>query len=222
MINKGFLKLLIIIVLFFMASKALADDIKSIGTPYLQNYSKADYLADNQNWSIAKGKNGVMYFGNTEGLLTFDGKYWEQYKMPHKQIVRAVATANDGTVYTGGFGEFGYWKMVDKHLKFFSLIKMLPKNHKLADEIWKIYVDGPKVFFQSFSSIYIYENNTIAVVKAPTPFLFLHKAGKRIIVEVLGKGLFELKGTKLIPLIAAGAQIPTNLSSTLNNLIFGK
>jgi DNA-binding CsgD family transcriptional regulator len=213
--NKKNLKHLLTLFIFFMALTAIAADIKSIGTPYLQNYTKSIYLSGNQNWSVARDNSGVMYFGNAQGLLTFDGKYWQQYKMPNQQIVRSVATAADGTVYSGSYGEFGYWKMVSKHLRYTSLIKLLPKNHQMTDEIWKIYVDGNRVLFQSFSTIYIYQNHKISVVKSSLPFLFMHKVGQRYLIEVLGKGLFELKGENLTPLAYSGSQIPTSILSIL-------
>ncbi|RYG15320.1 MAG: transcriptional regulator, partial [Chitinophagaceae bacterium] len=196
-------KYFVLIVFLLGSFKLLASDIQSIGVPYVQNYPKSAYLSGNQNWSIAKDKDGVMYFGNAEGLLTFDGKYWQQYKMPNRQIVRSVATANDGKIYTGGFGEFGYWAYQDKRLTYNSLIKLIPKANKLTDEIWKIYVHGKKVLFQSFSTIYVYENNKITVVKAPNALLFLHQANNRTFVEVLGAGLSELKDGKLISMVGS-------------------
>ncbi|MGF1924067.1 MAG: triple tyrosine motif-containing protein [Bacteroidia bacterium] len=177
-----------------------ASDIQSIGVPYVQNYPKSSYLSGNQNWSIAKDKNGLMYFGNAQGLLTFDGKYWQQYKMPNRQIVRSVATGHNGLVYSGSFGEFGFWSYRDKKLHYTSLINLIPKPYKITDEIWKIYVDGKRVIFQSFSTIYIYENKKIAVVKPPNAFLFTHQVKGRLFAEVLGKGLFELKGRDFVPL----------------------
>ena len=202
-----------------------ADDIQSIGVPYVQNYPKSSYLSGNQNWSIAKDKNGLMYFGNAEGLLTFDGKYWQQYKMPNRQIVRSVASANDGLVYTGSFGEFGYWSFQDKRLRYTSLINLIPKPYKITDEIWKIYVAGKRVIFQSFSTIYIYENKKVTVVKAPNPFLFLHQVNNRLFAEVLGKGLFELKDKNFVLLSGSEILGSTGILSILpykkNNFIIG-
>ncbi|MHB1178018.1 MAG: helix-turn-helix and ligand-binding sensor domain-containing protein, partial [Daejeonella sp.] len=113
-------------------------------------------------------------------------------------IVRSVAVGNDGKIYTGGFGEFGFWAIKDHKLSYNSLIALVPKKYHLADEIWKIYTDRDRVIFQSFSTIFIYENDKIEAIKIPYPFLFLHKAGNRFFVEVLGKGLFELIGNKLV------------------------
>ncbi|HMI03293.1 MAG TPA: triple tyrosine motif-containing protein [Pedobacter sp.] len=208
------LKYLLCSVICFFAVAALADDIKSIGVPYIQNYPKSVYQSGNQNWSIAKDNRGILYFGNAQGLLTFDGKYWQQYQMPNRQIVRAVATGS-GFVYTGGFGEFGYWSNKDRKLTYTSLTKLIPKPHIIKDEIWKIYVDGKRVIFQSFTSIFIYQDNKITVVRGDNAFLFLHSAGKKFYAEVLERGLFELAGNKLIPLKNNGILRPSNILSVL-------
>ena len=185
--------------LFLLLSHyTFASDIKSIGVPYIENYSKSVYGAGNQNWSIAKDHHGIMYYGNAEGLLTFDGKYWQKYKMPNGQIVRSVATDQKGKIYTGCFGEFGYWAIKENKLTYHSLISLLPKGAKITDEIWKIYVDGDRVIFQSFSKILIYHNNKISIVASSKSLLFLHQVNKRFFVEILENGLHELVGNKLV------------------------
>src|SRR5690606_26550314 len=93
----------------FISNTAIAADIRSIGVPYIQNYPKSVYQSGNQNWSVSMDENHIMYFGNSEGLLAFDGRYWQLYQMPNRIIVRAVAADGKGKVYAGGFGEFGYW-----------------------------------------------------------------------------------------------------------------
>lgn len=202
---------LILLLPFF----AVADNIQRIGVPYVQNYPKSAYLSGNQNWSIAKDKYGVLYFGNAQGLLSFDGKYWQQYKMPNRQIVRSVATDADGIIYTGGFGEIGYWSDKNKRLAYTSLTSLIPRSHQLKDEIWKIYTLDKKVIFQSFSAIYIYENKKVSVVTAQQSLLFLHQIGRRFYAEVIGNGLFELTGNKLSPLKNNGTVIPKGILSIL-------
>lgn len=200
-----------------------AADIKSIGVPYIENYSKANYASGNQNWSVAKDKDGVMYFGNTEGLLTYDGKYWQQYKMPNNQIVRSVAADNKGKIYTGGFGDFGYWSFQKNKLKYTSLTNLIPKSDPLKDEIWKIHIYGNKIIFQSFSTIYIYVNGKITVLKNASNFLFSYKIGNRFIVE--DKGLYELKGSKLEFIPGSDVVCKTGVLSILpfkgNTLLIG-
>lgn len=219
------LRPLILLFLILVFQNCAADEIKSIGVPYIQNYSKATYLSGNQNWSIAKDSKGIMYFGNAQGLLTYDGRYWQQYEMPNRQIVRSVATDPTGKIYTGSYGEFGYWSSKNRHLSYTSISKHLPSSYKLTDEIWKIYIDGDRVLFQSFSAIYIYHQNKVKVVKTPGALLFLHQVGKRFFVEVLDKGLFELHGSTLEPLENSGPPLPPDVLSILpfknGNLLIG-
>ncbi|UOE50517.1 transcriptional regulator [Mucilaginibacter sp. SMC90] len=179
--------------------QTFAVDIKSIGVPYVQNYTKALYQFGNQNWSVTRDEHGIMYFGNAQGLLAFDGKYWQQYHMPNGLIVRAVTADGKGKIYAGGYGEFGYWENDDRgFLKYTSLVNLVPKKFlPINEEVWKIYCEKDRIIFQAFGSIYIYSKGKIEVVKAQQPYLFLFKAGNRFFVEQLLKGLFELKGSKL-------------------------
>jgi hypothetical protein len=192
-------KAILFVILLIGLFNADASDIKSIGVPYVQNYTKALYQSGNQNWSITRDEHGVMYFGNSEGLLTFDGKYWQSYPMPNGLIVRSVAADGKGKVYSGGFGEFGYWE-TNKNgaLKYHSLILLVPKKYQpVNEEVWKIYIDKGQVIFQSFGAIYIYNQGKISVIKGLNPFLFLYKTGGRYFVEEVNKGLFELKNNQL-------------------------
>lgn len=192
---------IIFFIVFFLGfNRATANDIPRIGVPYVQNFHKSLYLAGNQNWSIAKSQNGVMYFANSGGLLSYNGKYWEKHELPNKQIVRSVAVDTDGLIYTGGFGEFGFWNYQNRRLHYTSLSNLLPKTSKLSGEVWKIYVIGKRIYFQTFSHIYIYENKKITVVKPTNNLLFLHKVNNRLFAEVIDNGLFELKENRLIKL----------------------
>jgi len=189
--------------IFSSLSYANASDIPRIGVPYVQNFHKSLYAAGNQNWSIAKDKKGIMYFGNSAGLLSYDGKYWAKHELPNKQIVRAVAIDENGLIYTGGFGEFGYWSHKDRKLSYTSLVKLLPKSAKLTGEVWKIYAVGKKIYFQTFSHIFIYEHKKITAIKPPNNLLFLHQVNHRFFAEVLEAGLFELKGNRLEKIIGS-------------------
>jgi DNA-binding CsgD family transcriptional regulator len=191
-------RLFLSLALCFSWFASQAADIKSVGVPYVQNYTKAQYQSGNQNWSITRDEHGVMYFGNAGGLLAFDGKYWQLHRMPNGLIVRSVAADGNGKIYAGGFGEFGYWQNDKKgFLRYNSLIPLVRKTYLPNEEIWKIYVDGDRVIFQSFGAIFIYSKGKIAVIRAPKPYLFLFKVGSRYFVEQVGAGLFELKNNRL-------------------------
>src|SRR5690606_18099931 len=73
-----------------------------------------------------------------------------------------------------------------------------PKSYVLNDEIWKIYIDGDRVLFQSFGAVLIYQKGKISVVTQENPFLFMHKVGKRFFIEEIETGLQEFVDNKLV------------------------
>jgi hypothetical protein len=62
---------------FFLISSLNSFAQNTIGLPEIINYTKQAYNAGTQNWDIRQGRNGVLYFGNNEGLLSFDGHFLE-------------------------------------------------------------------------------------------------------------------------------------------------
>jgi hypothetical protein len=113
-----------------------------VGKPFLINFDKRTYGGDNQNWSVAVGNSGLIYFGNDRGLLEFDGSNWNLYTMPDKGIVRSVTVGDDGNIYVGSYQEFGYWKSGNQgFLSYTSLSSsLLPPNALHNDQGgWKAF-----------------------------------------------------------------------------------
>lgn len=101
----------------------------TIGLPEIVNYSKHTYKAGTQNWDICQDVNGLLYFANNEGLLSFDGTYWKTYPLPNKTIVRSVAIGADNNIYTGGQDEIGYFSPDSKgSLTYHSLKSLIPEK----------------------------------------------------------------------------------------------
>lgn len=161
--------------------------------PHIRNFSPADYNAQNQNWSLSQSPEGWLYAGNNGCLLEFDGARWQSFFLPEKQTVRAVATGKNGEIFCGGFAEFGYWaadasgRLAYTSLSNPSLTEQLPK-----EEIWHILVLPDCVLFQSFSTLYKYDYQKVVPIKPPEAIMFAGMVGDRVLVPVIGKGLYEL------------------------------
>ncbi len=197
-------------------SNILGQNIQNIGVPYVENFPKTSYASGNQNWAIAKGDNGIVYFGNSEGLLSYDGSFWQTHTLPNRLVVRSVATDKKGKIYTGGFGEFGFWKYNENAiLKYHSLTNLVKDKSTLNNEVWKIYVDDDRVIFQTFANIFIYQNNEIKVINGNGSFLFLFKADATYFIGTPGEGLYELKKDKLIFVEGSGDLPMSNILSIL-------
>src|SRR5258708_34741182 len=90
-------------VLFFLHVSIISSfSQNTIGIPDIVNYPKDVYNAGTQKRGIVQDKNGVIYFANYAGLLSFDGTYWKNYPLPNKTVVRTSAIAPDKRNYVVG------------------------------------------------------------------------------------------------------------------------
>lgn len=65
---------------------------RELGKPFLTTWQQKDYaLAGNQNGAIVPDDRGVMYFGNSSGILEYDGVSWRLIELPNKTVCRSLA-----------------------------------------------------------------------------------------------------------------------------------
>lgn len=144
---------------------------------------------------IAQDNEQLMYFANTDGLLQYDGTNWNIYPLPDKQIIRSVAIDDQNRIFTGAYGEFGYWiKEESGALRYTSLSETVDFNLVKKEEIWNIVVHQGFVLFQSFSTIYKFDYQNIQIAPAPdfSTIMFVHEVEDKLYVQAKGLGLFEL------------------------------
>jgi DNA-binding CsgD family transcriptional regulator len=205
--NMSYFKInTICLLIFLQATSAIAQ---IINRPFVINYTKKIYQADNQNWSVTTGWDELVYIGNNQGLLEFDGANWNLYKMPGQMVVRSVAIGPDSLIYVGSFEEFGYWKKDEFGiLHYTSLAESLDPGFFHNDEIWRIIPHDGKIYFQSFSSIYIYDGHSIRKLIPGQSFVLLSEARDRLFIHVVGKGLYTIVQDSLV--LVAGSTILAN------------
>jgi hypothetical protein len=133
------------------------------------HYSKADYGAGNQNWSIDVDRDGFKFIANNEGFLIYDDAHWQLHSMPGRIVVRSVLVNQDKRVYVGAFEEFGYWQENEDEGWHYHSLKPLLKDYRLHNnEIWKIVKHQNKIYFQSFSSLFVYDQHTVKSIPRRT------------------------------------------------------
>lgn len=136
----------------------------TIALPPIVNYSKEACHAGTQNWDICQDKNGILYFANSKGLLTFDGTAWRIYPLPHEVKLFALAMGTDGRIYTGSQNDIGYYAP-DRtgRLVYTSLKYLIPKHEWEFAEVWDVRIVGDQVFFRSNRKIFQYREGRVAV-----------------------------------------------------------
>ena len=181
-------RFLIGIFLFIFLAHAFGQG--QIASPQIVNYNSFDYKAGIQNWGIAQGKNGVLYFGNNEGLLSYDGSYWKKYPLPNSTIIRSLKIDSKGRIYVGGQDEIGYFfPNQNGILQYHSLNKLVPVEDRKFTDIWNVELINDEVFFRAVSTILHFKDGVIKTFKAKTQWQFMGKAQNKLFAQETDRGL---------------------------------
>lgn len=183
------------------------------------------YGGGSQNWSIDMDDEGFIYAANNNGLMVFDGVKWKIHKSPSQTILRSVKALGKH-IYTGSFEEFGYWKEnKNKILHYNSLIPDLKSKNLHNIEIWKIVSFNNKIYFQGFSTLYVYDGKTTKSIQIPPVVVFLLKSGNRLFLQEARGKLYEIINDKLVSIdpgnILAGTEVKTILAFRPGEYLIG-
>ncbi len=202
-------RILSLISFFTFSSACLCQN--TIGLPEITNYHKQTYKGGSQNWDIAQGKNGIMYFANNEGLLSFDGTYWKLHPLPNKTIVRSLLISDDGKIYTGGQDELGYF-LPDKtgKLIYHSIKDLIPLKHRSFTDVWDIVCLGDDFFFRTTEKIFHLSKEAISIYKTDN-WLFLGENNGEVIAQDFHRGLLRFKKGQWLPVDNSGFNSPNIL-----------
>ena len=196
-------KYLIILFVFFCAVLANAQK-KSIGLPFITNYSTLDYQAGTQNWDIAVDKKGYFYFANHFGLLQYNGESWHLHITERSVSIKSVLVDSTGRIYIGAQNEFGYFASDENgFLKYHSLKDFIRGNQMDFDEVWNIYQSAEGIYFCSHKKIFLYDGRAIKVFDPESIILYSYLVHRTLYVSGWEKGLLKLENDKFLP-VAGG------------------
>ncbi|MGQ1891453.1 triple tyrosine motif-containing protein [Thermophagus sp. OGC60D27] len=180
-----------------------------IGNPPVYHFSHTDYNSDSQFWTACQDRSGIMYLGNNSGILRFDGERWERATLPNNSSVRSLFCASDGTIYAGGFNEFGTIRdNLDGSFSYHSLINNLPDKYKDFGNIWKIVEKDDVIIFQSFNYLCFLNNGNYKIIEPASYFGY---------VGLCHDQLFVLDQNTLFTLDVHSAQFTPFLSTEALN-----
>lgn len=210
--------------LFLLLLPLCSRSQNTIGLPDVINYPKQAYGGGLQNWDCAQDRNGIIYFANNEGLLSYDGRYWKIYPLPNRTIVRSVELGNDNKIYVGGQDEIGYFSPGDNgRLSYHSLVNLIPaKEHSFGD-VWDIVALNKEIFFRSPNKIFRFTNETVASFVAPVEWSYMGLHNGKLYAHDYSKGLMVLKNDSFSPIgennIAFNDPVTAILSKTKDTAI---
>ena len=170
-----------------------------LGSKRVKYFSAEDYNAHAQNWSVFQDKQGMLYFGNNDGVLIYDGQTW---KRVGNFNVRCFSQGKKQRIYAGGDNEFGYFEpnALGK-LEWFSYAKRLSKEYDNFLSILSIQQINDETVFLGFREILVYKNDSLVkVIRPQTDFRFSFKYKDRVFFMQTDVGLMEFKNNNIYKL----------------------
>ncbi|MFB6454066.1 triple tyrosine motif-containing protein [Chitinophaga sp. Hz27] len=197
------MRYIIILVLLISGQPIIAQN--TIGLSGIANYDKSQYHGNGQTWDIDMDQNGIMYFANNDGLISFNGSTWNIFQVPNKTRVRSVKVGDHGRIYVGAQDEFGYFKADDKgELQYTSLKPKIPADKRQFADVWNIVQHHSDMFFRTPNKLFKLDNKgKIDVFFAKIEWKALGSSGKNLYAEDHATGLYRFENNSWQPFCTA-------------------
>jgi len=176
---------------------------RETGAPAFQYYSQDQYQASGQNWAIAQDHRGVMYFGNTDGVIEFDGQSWRTIRLDN---VQSLAVDEGGVVYAGGIGDFGLLRPDPTGtMKFVSLLGKVPLPDRKIQNVWRILPTPAGVYFSTYERLFrLNKDGSVKVWRPESHFGRAVYVLNALYVKTQEQGLLRMEGDKLSAVSGGG------------------
>lgn len=156
--------LLFTLLLYLSSSFGQAQFLESGNYP-VYNFTTKMYNALDQNWCAVQDHRGIMYFGNNQGVLEYDGVNWILYPATDGAPAHSMAVDNSGRVFFGSVDLFGYlYPDSTGFMTAFLLSDLLNEQDRSFGEIWETHVTNKGIVFQSYHDIFIWESDSLTTI----------------------------------------------------------
>ncbi len=151
-----------------------------------------------QNWAIVQGPDGLIYVGNSEGVLEYDGVSWRRIPVSNQSTVRSLAIGAEGRVFVGAVGELGYVAPDSQgRMRFVSLVDHITPEDRDFSYVWRIVRTSNGVYFRTNERLFRWNGREMKVWRAETHISQIFAPGDVLYVQQRGIGLMRLDDDSL-------------------------
>jgi hypothetical protein len=189
--NQPFLTAYIVSILLALSPFVHAQD----GEYLLNNFTPGISGADNLNFDITFDGNGMMYVANKNGILKFDGNYWDFEPMPSS--VFSISIGAENAVYLGTRNGLGVLSETSqKRTTYTALIE-----DSSSVNIFKTLISGTRLYALNEYALFIYDLENKTFKKHPfrnsdTP-LNIWEFERQIYIQSTNGGIRAVKNDEL-------------------------
>ncbi|MCX6556738.1 MAG: PAS domain S-box protein [Candidatus Aminicenantes bacterium] len=179
----------------------LIGQVQELGAPIINNYEPAQYKASSQNWVAVQDRRGVMYFGNSNGILEFDSQSWRLIPTQGNATIRALTCGADGTIYYGSIGDFGYLTVLPGgKVCAVSLREAIPEAERSFNDVWQVECSADGIFFLTRSRIFRLHDGRITALPGKFASSQACVLDGTLFYADLEKGICLVEGDRVLPI----------------------
>ena len=156
-----------------------------IGVPKITNFESKDYGYESQNFDLIQGKDGLIYIGNTDGILEYDNQSWNLIRMTGTPKMDVDCYQR---IYVSGFDSIGYLVKTRYGTKFKSVLNETITN---PGQINKVVALCGESFFATDTCIYRYKNDELSCIFRTANKLKIYSVAENLYVYIDDQGLYR-------------------------------
>jgi len=189
--SKAGLLLVFILVAEFMSFNSLALQISDSVESTLRDsivyyeFDGSNYRASSYNYMSATDDNGIVYFGNENGLLEFDGTHWQLYKTPKFTPVKYLEIFGD-KIFVFGNNELGYYQRDSTGNMIYHSLNDKRPDDKQIPFITNIIQRNGNMYFGLDSAILKWDGEIIKRINTGTS-MTMFEVNSKILVSLFGE-----------------------------------
>lgn len=162
-----------------------------IGVPAIQRHAP-DLEVYPRSFTVTQGPSGIVYVGNAEGVLSFDGTRWRLHEVNDRDLVRTLAHDGESRLYVGGFDGFGYFETpAGPDSEYVDLTAAFGIDEPDFSDIWQLEVTPEGVFFLALNELFRLDPETGETRRWTHPGRFgaMARIDGELFVQYRGEGM---------------------------------
>ena len=185
-------RLLYLLIFLLSISTYPQKSLSILNKPKITHFSRSDFKADTQFWTMTEDNEGIKYFGNNDGVLIFDGEQWKRVMLPNHSSVRSLMTTSDGQVLAGGYNELG---LIEKDstgsYHFRSMVQELKLDDQKLENLWQVHEFKNRIIYRSFNELIVIAEKTATHISSNQSFTHSDVVQNTFMVQDAGQGIFS-------------------------------
>ncbi|HKL15753.1 MAG TPA: two-component regulator propeller domain-containing protein, partial [Balneolaceae bacterium] len=171
------------------------------GIYFHRQYMPSEHGGHTQSWAITQDDRGLVYIGNGDGLLEYDGVEWRMIEVAGGQVALSVDIGENNRLYVGSVNDFGVIQPDSIGRPIFrSLLQEVPEDFLDFEDVWETKAYSGGVVFRTRSAIFHMDyDDSLTIITPDDRYERIHNVGDDIYTVDLGIGLMKLENKQFVP-----------------------